>query len=695
MKDDHNRFKVVSEQQHLYEHSLDEFPYAHPAIPGASTAADALDYVLNVIYPNIKASVATPADLPTGVDTPNVGDVTPDANDQRIVLDDGDGKAAMYLWAKYDGEAVYSWHKIADIDWGQDSIIQALQSQTQYLYVRKFGTTDYDPVTELALTGIDAGQHIYGGDIANQHLTLHANNGDPVGNTGFIQFEDHVRPYTDSTFNLGTNTERFLAGYFDSIISGTMTVTGGSITDTSGAISFGDENLSTTGNIDGAIVTGSSSVVADTMTMATGSITDSTGAISFGDENLSTTGTFASADITVDSDLVLSSGSITSVSGAISFGDENLSTTGTLGAGVTTVDALNVDDIQINANSISIVTADTDLVLAANGTGVIDVNSKISGGNADFVGAVIVVGSLNIDNITFDGDNMTNTSGNIFTDSNLVSTGNGVDNLGAAGSRWQNIYLSSALSDGTNQILMSELLSFRSAGFRDGARTQPVQAGDALFWSGTQWLASAPDTEIAHELLSNLTTGDAGHTQFAMLAGRAGGQTIIGDTGAGSLSLRGNATSNGIDLSNSLVAPSITDTISLGSSGLKFNNVYMKGQLFGSRLENVAGTPTFDAAEVGRVSYNTSDDFIYVNDGTAFKKVGHNTYNAIHTNTQVEAGVDVSASVSDARDCIWQLCDQINEEVMGVTIQKTATTVTIVTAIPLPSANYRLMGIEL
>jgi len=50
-------------------------------------------------------------------------------------------------------------------------------------------------------------------------------------------------------------------------------------------------NLTTIGTLQGATVTGTTSVIASTMTLATGSITDSTGAISFDNENLTTTGT--------------------------------------------------------------------------------------------------------------------------------------------------------------------------------------------------------------------------------------------------------------------------------------------------------------------------------------------------------------------------------------------------------------------
>ena len=71
------------------------------------------------------------------------------------------------------------------------------------------------------------------------------------------------------------------------------------------------------------------------MTLSTGSITDSSGSISFGDENLSTTGTINAETGSNIGNLTLADGSITDSGGSISFGDENLSTTGTLNAGVT------------------------------------------------------------------------------------------------------------------------------------------------------------------------------------------------------------------------------------------------------------------------------------------------------------------------------------------------------------------------
>ena len=99
-------------------------------------------------------------------------------------------------------------------------------------------------------------------------------------------------------------------------------------------------NVSTTGTFTSTISAATGSTVGN-LTLANGSITDSSGAISFGDENLSTTGTLGCGVLTAATgssvgNLTLANGSITDSSGAISFGDENLSTTGTLGCGVLT-----------------------------------------------------------------------------------------------------------------------------------------------------------------------------------------------------------------------------------------------------------------------------------------------------------------------------------------------------------------------
>ncbi len=155
---------------------------------------------------------------------------------------------------------------------------------------------------------------------------------------------------------------------------GNLTLADGSITDSSGAISFGNENLSTTGTLaSGALtVTGAMSCTttadvggaltvgaANDMVVDAGSITSVSGAISFGNENLTTTGTLGAGVATLASsstvgNLTLADGSITDSSGAISFGNENLTSTGTADFGATTLDSLDNSSGGItNAGAIS------------------------------------------------------------------------------------------------------------------------------------------------------------------------------------------------------------------------------------------------------------------------------------------------------------------------------------------------------
>ena len=99
-----------------------------------------------------------------------------------------------------------------------------------------------------------------------------------------------------------------------SISTGNLSLANGSITDSSGSISFGDENLSTTGTLSCGALTAATGSTIGNLTLANGSITDSSGAISFGDENLSTTGT-----LTVDGLSTLGSVTVTGTTTMASF----------------------------------------------------------------------------------------------------------------------------------------------------------------------------------------------------------------------------------------------------------------------------------------------------------------------------------------------------------------------------------------
>jgi len=70
--------------------------------------------------------------------------------------------------------------------------------------------------------------------------------------TGGITTGASILSDTDSTDSLGSTGVRWLKGWFDTLTAGTLTIGSGSVTDSSGAISLGNDNLTTTGIVTAA-----------------------------------------------------------------------------------------------------------------------------------------------------------------------------------------------------------------------------------------------------------------------------------------------------------------------------------------------------------------------------------------------------------------------------------------------------------
>lgn len=724
---EHQRFEIWNQSQHPYKHTLADFGYVNPALPGVTNVETAMNWILAVLYPNTKAAVADVPSLPAGGNT---------INDYRVVLDDGDGKAAAYRWEQREGEATPSWHKIYDMDWGQDSILAAFETQTDDRYVLRRGRDDRDDLG-VVIAGVFAGQRIYGGATSGTSLTLSANSGDGAGpDTGYVQFSDQVRPTADDSIDLGTLTERFKDLYLsNSIIVDTMTISTGSIVDSTGAIDFGLNDLTTDGNITTtADVTGAqlnATDGADTVSLTPGNYTDTTGTVDFDVSNLQTTGTLQSDTHTITNavdTLVLNpniagKGSIISSLGAITFGASDLDTTGDFNAGIITGTRVDADNLRLDGNTISSTDVNGDIVLLPNGTGVVDVQKDLKTGNQEVTGTVDVVGNILVDNLELNGQTLSTTLAN--SDLVLSPSGTGVvsatksvapsaDNtldLGAAALRWKDLFLGTSIKDGTNTFLVADLMPLRSTVFRDLARTIPAQTGDTIFWDAVNevWLASVPDSEVTHADISGLTAGDAGHTQFVMLAGRAGGQVIQGGSGNGEdlvLESTAAATKGDVLVKDNFLP--FTDAsysgtwsgLDLGDSTHYFRDIYTKGEMRGMRFENfTSGTlPSASAQNIGRVVFATDNNKAYVDIGTQFKVLGVSKWvsDTVWDGVITLLNVDVSAEVTDARNSMWQLRDNANNfEIMGVTILATsATNVRITTNVALPAGSYRLIGVE-
>lgn len=696
----HGRYQIWNIGQHPYRHAPEDIAYTTPAAGGLITnIGQAFDWVFAVLYPNTEAAVATPAALPL------VGN---NFNDYRVVLDDGDGKQAGYRWEQREGDVAPKWYKIYDFDWSSDAILAAFLDITQDEYVHKAGRDDADEFG-VPLAGAAAGQHVYGGLSASTHLTLHANAGDGVGaQTGFVQTEDPFRPIPGVSVDLGTNTERWAKIWQTEAQIGTLNIVGGSITDSSGAIDFGNETLTT-----------STTVTAGTLTIGSGSITDTSGAISFGNENLTTTGRVTAFDMralgafsafasgTTIGTLTLSDGSIIDSTGNISFGNENLLTTGTLGAGDTTVTRLDSDNIRLDGNAISVLNVNGGLSIAANGTGVIDMQSAMTTIGQTVTGTMGITGILNIDNLRLDGNTITsqnangdieltpNGTGVVLMSSHLIPLADNSRSLGATANRFANLYLGGTIDDGADAITVATLMSFRDANVG-------VAVGDALFWTGTKWEASNPDTEIDHGELSGL--GDDDHTQYALLLGRAGGQTLAGSNVAGeSLYLTATTDANkGAIIFDSNPQPLVTNFTDLGQTNRRWKDFYMQGQAYGLRLENAANAgalPAASASNPGRMAWVVDSTSIYVDTGGTWLQVSTDQFYledaAGWTGAVSSVSYDVSATVTNAKRMVWQFKDNANNYrvLKGADITHTSNTnVTVTFDINLTAGTYTLVG---
>jgi hypothetical protein len=691
---EHNhRARIYNPSQHPYKHTLDDFAFTHDALPGVSTLSEALNYVFAVLYPRAQDAVDEVADLPLVGNT--IGDF-------RVVNDDGDGQAAGYQWQQREGDVAAKWYKIYDMDWGTDNILTGFVQKTLDFYVYRWGYNDLDS-DGVAITGTFAGQRIYGGASANGSLTLSANSGDGTGaNTGFVQVTDHFRPTANNTLDAGTTALKFRTGYFGtSVLAGTLTLASGSITDSSGTVDFSNENLTTTGTITGGGFSAASGVFG-TLTVAAGSITDSSGAITFDNENLTTTGSVTAGSF-VRGTLTIAAAQITDSSGTISFDNENLTTTGTITGG-----QVNGDNLRLDGNTLSATNVGGGIVIVGNGAGVVDVQSAMTTIGQTVTGTLAVTGQHNVDNLRLDGNTLSSTdaNGNVIVDPN----GSGLIELGAAfypttdsawdigktGNVWNKLWLDGAIGDGTTEVTSATLQSLRDI-------NSGVGSGMTIFWDGSKWVASLPDTEVDHGAITGLADDD--HTQYALLAGRGTGQTLVGGSAA-SNNLVFESTSHGTKgkvLTKDTFAANTDAAYSgswtgadLGGSSNRFRHVYTAGEFFGLRLENLGADPSPSSENVGRLFWHTGEGSVKVDTGAAIVRVSSFRYEEDTVWDGSTALKNVTVSGLDATKAIWVLKDNSDDyEQMYVSIKATSTTnVRITTNVNLPAGSYRLIGIQ-
>jgi hypothetical protein len=801
MIDDHMRFRVYTKAQHPYNHSLAEMTYSNPAMPGVNNGNTALDWIFAVLYPQTKPSVATVAALPAGGNT---------LNDYRVVQDDGDGKAASYRWEQREGEASASWHKVYDMDWGSDSILEAFYNKTQDTYVGKFGYDDVDG-TGTAKTGDAAGQSIFGGRTAGGNLSLYPNSGDGSSSpSGFVQVAATVRPLTGVTADLGQTARRFGAAFFTgAVTAGTAALSGGQLADSSGAFSFNALNLTTTGWSKAAQFLGAAGNAgapglgfqseasgwflqaagkvslavagAEAFRFAAGAVLAPQGAVgapawsfladsqtgvwcpSIGQWAVSTAGT---ARLLIDSsgNMTLKGGKWTwdatnervGIGGAPSVdlhlqkassptmrldsqnsagttpGEIQFFAARAANANLAALDDMGYLDWYGRVSGASTwlagiqgryrgngATSFADIIFVTSNGGApaervrIRYDGNVGFGVVDPLYPVHVSGALAAANFLVSGNTLsaTNAGGGIAIVPNgtgRVTVGVGLDpaadgsaSLGQVGARWDSLYLKSNLGDGTNVVASSVLTSLRNVNVG-------VSAGYGIFWDGAKWIAADPDTEVFHDAVSHLTgvgtDGDAGHTQFAVLAGRSSGQVLRGGTGASqnlTLESTSHATKGSV-LFGSKAAPFADAVTDVGSSGNRWANLYMVGQAFGLRVENyaTAGRPSATAGTAGRLYWDTTTLQLMVDQGGAWARAGSQNYRISDASGWTGSSTSVTytvpaASFSDVRTGIWALQDNANnyKQILADIDFPAVNQVRVSVDLALAASTYTLVGV--
>jgi hypothetical protein len=230
--------------------------------------------------------------------------------------------------------------------------------------------------------------------------------------TGGITSGGDILSDTDSTDSLGSTTVRWLKGWFDTLTAGTLTIGGGTITDSSGAISFGNENLTTTGNVDANGVEFDS--LSGTGAVAITDILDEDNMASNSATMLATQQSIkAYVDAQVDTADTLSE--------VLAIGN----TTGGTDVSVTTTDKVQFRDAGLSINS----SVDGQLDIAA------DVELQIVAPTVDLNGALDVSTTALVTGVLTTTATQVATGG-ITSGSNILSDTDSTDSLGSTTVRW-------------------------------------------------------------------------------------------------------------------------------------------------------------------------------------------------------------------------------------------------------------------
>jgi hypothetical protein len=219
--------------------------------------------------------------------------------------------------------------------------------------------------------------------------------GTTAGNVSITDYEN-VRLGALTADDASTFTSTISAATGSTI--GNLTFANGSITDSSGAIDFGNETLATSGVITGGGFTiGSAAILEAELEILDGAAVTTT-ELNIIDGDTSATGTTL---VAADRVVVNDNGTMVQVamSDFETFMESNLDTLGSV-TSLGTLTALTVDNVSINGSTIGH-TSDTDLMTVADG--VLTVAGEVDATSLDISGSADVDGTMEADAYTVDG----------------------------------------------------------------------------------------------------------------------------------------------------------------------------------------------------------------------------------------------------------------------------------------------------
>lgn len=373
---------------------------------------------------------------------------------------------------------------------------------------------------------------------------------------------------------------------------------------------------------------------------------------------LDVNGTTRSTNVTVTNSLTNNQINITG--NTISSANGVINLTGAGGDPVVYNNTLEIGNVRINNNTVSSISANSDLYLEANGTGQVKFNSDVNvTGNVHATGNItadgdIVLGNDPTDTVTIGAD----VASNISPDLDLTY------NLGAPLKRWNNLYSGSVRAD----TVTTDLLKIPVGD--TASRPTPAQAGYVRFnnelerfegYDGANWISlnGVADVDSNTYVLAEATPG-ANDNQIRFFV--AGNQIAVMDStklqtarvDAGNIRITGNTISSSNPNGNITLTPDGVGVVRTGNFSIA-----------GSTIRNVIsnGVSTLGGTGGGYVEFSGSGAVV-IPSGNTLGRPGANValgmmrYNI--ENEQVEiyngiswvssAGSGGTVTVNDAQD---------------------------------------------